>query len=74
MRLAHLDEGVAGLAHLARAAGTEVDLAPLAEAFGRLRQPQDRPDLVAQEERRRSPSSTSEVPTIQNRKMCEFDA
>ena len=43
----------AGLAHLAGAARPEVrDLAALAEALGRVGEPQDRPDLVAQEQDR----------------------
>ena len=46
----HLDEGVAGLAHLARAARPELDVAALAEALRRLGEAQDRPDLVAQEQ------------------------
>ena len=45
----HLDEGVAGLPHLARAVRIEVEIAALAEILRRVRQPQDRPDLVAQE-------------------------
>ena len=49
----HLDEGLRRAANLARAARTEVrDLAPFAEAFGGVREPQDRPDLVAQEQNR----------------------
>ncbi len=48
----HLDEGVAGLAHLAGAARPELDLAALAEALGRLGEAQDRADLVAQEQDR----------------------
>ena len=48
----HLEEGMTGLAHLARAARAKLDLAPFAKRFGRLRQAQDRPDLVAQEEDR----------------------
>ena len=49
--VAHLDEGVGGLAHLARAARAEIlwRRAPFAEAFGRFRQAQDRLDLIAQE-------------------------
>ena len=46
----HFDEGVAGLAHFARAARMEIDVAPLAEILRRLGQAQDRTDLVAQEE------------------------
>ena len=43
----------AAAAHFARAARTEIRrLAALAETFGRVRQPQDRPDLVAQEQHR----------------------
>ena len=47
--IAHLDEGIGGLAHLACPARAEVvwRRAPLAEALGRLRQAQDRLDLVA---------------------------
>ena len=49
----HLEEGLRGAAHFARAAGPEVRrLAALAEAFGGVRQPQDRLDLVAQEQHR----------------------
>jgi hypothetical protein len=49
--LAHLDEGRAGPAHLVGAARPEIarHRPPLAEAFRRLRQMQDRSDLVAQE-------------------------
>ncbi len=44
----HLDEGLRRLPHLARAAWLEVGrLAALAEAFGGVGEPQDRPDLVA---------------------------
>ena len=46
----HLDEGLRGAAHLARAARPEVRrLAALAEAFRGVGEPQDRLDLVAQE-------------------------
>ena len=49
----HLQEGLRGAAHFARAAGTEVRrLAALAETFGGVGQPQDRLDLVAQEQHR----------------------
>ena len=49
----HLHEGVRGAPHLARAARAEVrHLAPLAEALGRIRERQDRSDLVAQEQDR----------------------
>ena len=49
----HLDEGLRRAPHLARAARPEVgDLAPLAEAFGGIGEPQNRPDLVAQEQHR----------------------
>ena len=48
----HLDEGVAGLAHLARAARMELDVAALAEILRRVGEPEDRPDLVAQEQDR----------------------
>ncbi len=52
--VAHLDEGVGGLAHLARAARAEIvrRRAPLAKAFGSFGQAQDRLDLVAQEKNR----------------------
>ena len=47
----HLDEGGGGAPHLARAARTEVrHLAALAEALGGVGEPQDRADLVAQEQ------------------------
>ena len=47
----HLDEGLRGAAHLARAARLEGRrLAPLAEALGRVGERQDRPDLIAQEQ------------------------
>ena len=45
----HLDEGIAGLAHFARAARPKLGVAPLAESFRRRREPQDRLDLIAQE-------------------------
>ena len=49
----HLQERLRGAAHFARAAGTEVRrLAALAETFGGVGQPQDRLDLVAQEQHR----------------------
>jgi hypothetical protein len=41
---------VAGLAHLAGAAGAELDLASLAQSLGGFRKAQDGPDLVAQEQ------------------------
>ena len=52
--VAHLDEGMRRLAHLARAARLEIGRRrpPSAETVGRLRQPQDRFDLVAQEQNR----------------------
>ena len=51
--LLHLQEGLRGAAHLARAARPEVRrIAALAEALGRVGEPQDRPDLVAQEQDR----------------------
>jgi hypothetical protein len=52
--VAHLDEGVGRLTHLARAARAEIGWRgpALAEALGRLRQAQDRFDLVAQEQDR----------------------
>ena len=71
----HLDEGLRRAAHLARAARPEVRrLAALAEAFGGVGEPQDRLDLVAQEQRWRRSAAPSEVPTIQNRKISEFEA
>ena len=49
----HLQERLRRAPHFARAAGPEVRrLAALAEAFGGVRQPQDRLDLVAQEQHR----------------------
>ena len=49
----HLQKRLRGAAHFTRAAGTEVRrLTALAEAFGGIGQPQDRPDLVAQEQHR----------------------
>ena len=49
----HLQERAGGAAHFARAARPEVrGLAALAEAFGGVGQPQDRLDLVAQEQHR----------------------
>ena len=49
----HFQERLRRLPHFPCAAGTEVRrLAALAEAFGGVRQPQDRPDLVAQEQHR----------------------
>ena len=48
----HLDEGVAGLSDLARAMRAEIEIAALAEILRRAREPQDRPDLVAQEDDR----------------------
>ncbi len=49
----HLDEGGGRAPHLLGAARPEVrHLAPLAEALGRVGEPQDRPDLVAQEQDR----------------------
>ena len=49
----HLDEGLRRAAHLERAARTEVrHLAALAEALGGVGEPQDRADLVAQEQDR----------------------
>ena len=49
----HLDEGLRGAAHLARAARLEArHVAPLAETFRSVREPQDRLDLVAQEQNR----------------------
>ena len=49
----HLDEGGGRAPHLARAARAEVrHVAALAEALDRLGEPQDRPDLVAQEQDR----------------------
>ena len=50
--VAHLQERLRGLAHLARAARAEVGRhgPALAEGVGRLGQPQDGPDLVAQEQ------------------------
>ena len=48
----HLDERIARLTHLARAAGLEFDVATLAEIFRRRGEPQDRADLVAQEQDR----------------------
>jgi len=52
--VAHLDEGMGRLTHLARAAGTEIlgRRPALAEALRRLGQAQDRLDLVAQEQDR----------------------
>ena len=53
MRRLHLDEGLRRAANLARAARAEVrHFAPFAEAFGGVREPQDRADLVAQEQHR----------------------
>ena len=47
----HLDEGLRRAPHLARAARTEIrHFAALAETFGGVGQPQDRLDLVAQED------------------------
>ena len=47
----HLDEGLRRAPHLARAARAEIrHFAALAEAFGGVGQPQDRLDLVAQED------------------------
>ncbi len=49
----HLDEGERRAPHLARAARAEVrNLTALAEAFGGVGEPQDRADLVAQEQHR----------------------
>ena len=49
----HLDEGHRRAANLTRAARPEVgDFASLAETFGGIRQAQNRPDLVAQEQHR----------------------
>ena len=50
--VAHLQEGLRRLAHLARAARAEVvgHRPALAERVGGLGEPQDRPDLVAQEQ------------------------
>ena len=49
----HFEERLRGAAHFARAAGTEVRrFAALAEALGGVGQPQDRLDLVAQEQHR----------------------
>ena len=48
----HVEEGGPRAADLARAARPEIELAALAEILGRVRQRQDRPDLVAQEEDR----------------------
>ena len=49
----HFEEREGGAANLARAARAEVrHLAAFAEAFGRIGQPQDRADLVAQEHHR----------------------
>ena len=52
--VAHLEEGFRGLAHLARAARAEIvgNGAALAEGVGGFREPQDRADLVAQEQDR----------------------
>ena len=52
--VAHLEERLRRLAHLARAARPEVvgDRAALAEGVGGFGEPQDRPDLVAQEQDR----------------------
>ena len=74
--VAHLDEGVGRLAHLARAARAEVlwRRAPLAEALGRLRQAQDRLDLVAQEEDGDGQAARARCRPSTDRKICEFDA
>ena len=50
--VAHLDEGLRRLAHLARAARAEIlwRRPPLAEALGGFSQAQDRLDLIAQEQ------------------------
>ncbi len=60
--------------HLARAARPEIrHLAALAETLRGIGQAQDRADLVAQEQTA-TMSSTSDVPTIQKRKISEFEA
>ena len=50
--VAHLQERLCGLAHLARAARAEIlrHRATLAESVGGFAQPQDGPDLVAEEQ------------------------
>ena len=50
----HFDEGVAGLADLARAMRAEIEIAALAEILGGAGEAQDRADLVAQEQDRDS--------------------
>ncbi len=47
--LPHVEEGVSRLAHLARAVGLEVEISAPAKGLGRLGQPLDGPDLVADE-------------------------
>ena len=75
----HLDEGLRGAAHLARAARPEVrHLAALAEALGGVGEPQDRPDLVAQEARSRRPAAPARCrpsragrsPSSRHRRRC----
>ena len=67
----HLDEGVAGLTHLARAARLELDVAALAEIFRGAAEPQDRADLVAQEQDRHR-DQHQEAPSIQRMKIWTF--
>ncbi len=75
----HLDEGLRGAAHLARAARPEArHLAALAEAFGGVGEAQDRPDLVAQEQDRDAraaparcrPSRAGRSPSSTHRRRC----
>ena len=75
----HLDEGLRRAAHLARAARPEVrHLAALAEALGGVGEPQDRPDLVAQEQDRDGraaparcrPSRAGRSPSSRHRRRC----
>ena len=50
--IAHFEESFGGLAHFTGTTGAEIlwDAASLAEGVGRLRESQNGPDLVAQEE------------------------
>ena len=70
----HLDESVARLAHFARAARMEIEIAALAERLGRAGKRQDRLDLIAAGRAIATTIKTKDVPIIHKRKIWEFEA